>query len=207
LDTPIKNTKDDQTERLQKQLDFIAEVDKLKLILRRTLLVDGTRRENDAEHSWHLALAAIILQEYACESVNMERVLKMTIVHDLVEIYAGDTFAFDTEANKDKDERERLAADKLFSQLPTDLGTDIRNLWEEFDAMNTADSRFAASLDRLQPFLHNTLTGGHTWIKACASEQQVFTRMAPVKTGIPTLWPWVLQHIEQGIKEGWICKN
>ncbi|MFI3257297.1 MAG: HD domain-containing protein [Spirochaetales bacterium] len=204
MNTPTKNTDLQQSERLKKQLDFIIEVDKLKHILRRTLLTDASRRENDAEHSWHLALAAIILEEYACEKINMEKVLKMVIVHDLVEIYAGDTFAFDVQAHADKENRELLAADTLFSQLPSDMGSQIRALWEEFDAMQSADALFAASLDRLQPFLHNTLTGGHTWIAASATVQQVLDRMEPVKRGLPALWPWVAEYIEIGIQEGWI---
>lgn len=192
--------------KLQQQFEFIAEVDKLKHILRRTLLVDGSRRENDAEHSWHLSMCAIILEEYAAEKIDLGRVLKMVTVHDLVEIYAGDTFAFDVEANKGKEEREQIAADKLFSQLPQNQGAELRILWEEFDAMNTSDSRFAASLDRIQPFLHNTKTGGHTWIKGNATEKQVLERMEPVRTGTPSLWPWVLKNIEIGLTEGWIVR-
>ncbi len=192
--------------RLKSQIDFIIEVDKLKHIMRRTLLINESRRENDAEHSWHLALAAIVLQEYAVTSVNMERVLKMVIVHDLIEIYAGDTFAFDIEANKDKEKKEKDAADKLFSQLPTEQGNEIRYLWEEFDCMNTDDSRFAASLDRIQPFIHNTKTGGHTWIKGSASKKQVLERMNPVRSALPAIWPWVLEQIENGITQGWITE-
>ena len=193
-------------ERLQQQLDFIVEVDKLKHIFRRTILIDASRRENDAEHSWHLSMCAILLQEYAVEKIDLCRVLKMVTIHDLIEIYAGDTFAFDIEANKDKAKREELAADKLFSQLPEDQAKEIRSLWEEFDAMNTPDSRYAASLDRIQPFIHNTKTGGHTWIKGCATEAQVLERTAPIKTGTPALWPWILENIEIGVKEGWIVK-
>ncbi len=192
--------------KLQTQLDFIIEVDKLKHIMRRTILVDESRRENDAEHSWHLALAAIVLQEYAATPVNMERVLKMVIVHDLVEIYAGDTFAYDIEANKEKEKRENEAADKIFAQLPIVQGQELRALWEEFDRMDTDDSRFAASLDRLQPFIHNTKTGGHTWIKGSATREQVLERMDPVKDGTPELWPWVLEQIENGVEMGWITK-
>ena len=207
LATPIKNINMTfSAERLQQQLDFIVEVDKLKHIFRRTILIDASRRENDAEHSWHLSMCAILLQEYAIEKIDLCRVLKMVTIHDLIEIYAGDTFAFDVEANKDKAQREELAADKLFSQLPEDQAKEIRSLWEEFDAMNTPDSRYAASLDRIQPFIHNTKTGGHTWIKGCATEAQVLERTGPIKTGTPALWPWILENIEIGIKEGWISK-
>lgn len=201
LDVPAE---DGAGTRLARQLTFIAEVDKMKHILRRTLLTDGSRRENDAEHSWHLALMAVVLEEYAAEPVRMARVLKMVVVHDLIEIYAGDTFAFDTAGNTDKAEREAAAADTLFALLPPDQARDIRFLWEEFDRMDTADSRFAASLDRLQPFMHNTLTDGHTWKLGSVSAAQVYERMAPVKTGTPALWPWVERQISGGIKNGWI---
>ncbi len=190
--------------RLETQLNFIIEVDKLKHVMRRTILIDESRRENDAEHSWHLAMAAIILQEYAIEAINMERVLKMVIIHDLVEIYAGDTFAFDVEANKDKEKREMEAAETLFMQLPSEQASELRLLWEEFDRMDSADSRFAASLDRLQPFMHNTRTGGHTWIKGSATKNQVLERMEPVRIGTPQIWQWVLENIENGLKQGWI---
>lgn len=190
--------------QLKSQLDFIVEVDKMKHIYRQTLLIDGSRRENDAEHSWHIALAAMILKEYADFPINMEHVLQMLIVHDLVEIYAGDTFAFDVEANKKKYEREQLAADKLFSRLPNAQGVQIRALWEEFDAMQTFDSIFAASLDRLQPFLHNIHTNGHTWKKAVITKKAVINRMLPIQTGMPLLWEWVLAEIEKAIQLGWI---
>lgn len=191
-------------ERLDKQLFFIAEVDKIKLILRQTLLTDGSRRENDAEHSWHLALMASILEEHAAEPIQRDRVLKMVIFHDLVEIYAGDTFAFDDEANKGKEKREVEAADKLFALLPSDQEKEYRSLWEEFDRMDTPDSKFAASLDRIQPFFHNTLTSGHTWIKGSAKKTQVLERMNVVKNTIPSLWDWVEKNIDEGIKQGWI---
>ncbi len=190
--------------RLDRQLQFIIEIDKMKQIFRRTLLTDGSRQENDAEHSWHLAAMAMLLEEYAAQPVQTDRVLQMVIVHDLVEIYAGDTFAFDVAGNIGKDAREKVAADRLFSQLPDDQGNHIRALWEEFDAMNTPDSRFAASLDRLQPFLHNTLTGGHTWKMAGASVSQVRQRMEPVREGMPRLWAWVEQNIAAAVREGLI---
>ena len=192
------------SKKLQRQMVFIAEVDKMKAIFRRTLLTDGSRRENDAEHSWHLALMAIVLEEYAAEPVNLGRVLAMVTVHDLVEIYAGDTFAFDASANQDKSQREQEAANKLFGLLDEEQGRKIRQLWEEFDAMNTADSRFAASLDRIQPFMHNVLTDGHTWKLGSVTKEQVYRRMAPVKTGTPALWPWLEAQVAGAIKKGLI---
>ena len=194
----------DFPKKLQQQMIFIAEVDKLKNIFRRTILTDSSRRENDAEHSWHLALMAIVLEEYAAEPVNLGRVLAMVTVHDLIEIYAGDTFAFDTAANQDKAQREQAAAEKLFGMLDQEQGNKFRQLWEEFDAMNTADSRFAASLDRIQPFMHNVLTEGHTWKLGSVTKEQVYRRMAPVKTGTPALWPWLESQVASAIEKGWI---
>lgn len=192
---------------LMRQLVFIAEVDKIKLVLRRTLLTDGSRPENDAEHSWHLALMAVLLESYASGPVDMTRVLTMVIIHDLIEIYAGDTFAFDVEGNKDKVEREKNAADRLFRLLDGEQGTKLRSLWEEFDRMDTDDSRFAASLDRLQPFIHNVLTDGHTWKLGVVTKSQVCARMEPVRTGLPAVWPWIEAHIERGVKNGWIKED
>ena len=194
----------DFPKKLQQQMVFIAEVDKLKNIFRRTILTDSSRRENDAEHSWHLALMAIVLEEYATEPVNLGRVLAMVTVHDLIEIYAGDTFAFDAAANQDKAQREEAAAEKLFGMLDKEQGQELRQLWEEFDAMNTADSRFAASLDRIQPFMHNVLTEGHTWKLGTVTKEQVYRRMAPVKTGTPVLWPWLESQVAAAIEKGWI---
>ena len=194
----------DFPKKLQQQMIFIAEVDKLKNIFRRTILTDSSRRENDAEHSWHLALMAIVLEEYAAEPVNLGRVLAMVTVHDLIEIYAGDTFAFDTAANQDKAQREQAAAEKLFGMLDQEQGYKFRQLWEEFDAMNTADARFAASLDRIQPFMHNVLTEGHTWKLGSVTKEQVYRRMAPVKKGMPALWPWLESQVASAIEKGWI---
>ena len=173
-------------------------------ILRRTLLTDGSRRENDAEHSWHIALMCMLFSEYAIEKPDVPHCVSLCVVHDLVEIYAGDTFAFDKEGYKDKSEREKHAAKKLFSILPEDQGKKFSAMWQEFEAMESADSKFANCMDRLQPFLHNTLTGGHTWIQASASKEDVGHRMALVKQFMPRLWPWVQKNIEKGLKEGWI---
>jgi len=151
------------SDRLDRQLAFIAEIDAMTHVLRRTLHVDGSGRENDAEHSWHLAVMAMLLGEYAEGSPDINRAIKMALVHDLVEIYAGDTFAYDAEGNTTKAQREKESADRLFSHLPDDQGAELRSLWEEFDAEESADARFAACMDRIQPFLHNTLTDGATW--------------------------------------------
>ena len=191
-------------EKINKLLKWTAEIDKMTSIYRRTVLIDGSRRENDAEHSWHIAVMAILFEEYAVEKVDIGRAIKMCVVHDLIEIYAGDTFAFDPKANEDKAEREEKAADKLFSQLPDDLGHEIRSLWEEFDSMNTADSKYAACMDRLQPFLHNTLTAGHTWVEGKTHREPVEKRLGVVKEFLPEVYKWAELNIENGIKMGWI---
>lgn len=190
--------------RLDQQLRFTAEIDKMTGILRRTLLVDHSRRENDAEHSWHIAVMAMLFEEYAIEKVNVGRVAEMCVVHDLVEIYAGDTFAYDVKGNEDKKAREQAAADKLFGQLPEEQGKMIRDLWEEFDAMETADAKYAACLDRLQPFLHNTLTGGHTWVEGGTDRTAVEKRMALIKEFMPEVYGWISANLDRAVENGWL---
>ena len=190
--------------RLDQQLKFTAEIDKMTGILRRTMLVDGSRRENDAEHSWHIAVMALLFTEYAAEPVDIGRAVKMCVVHDLIEIYAGDTFAYDTAGNKDKAQREQAAADKLFAMLPKEQGDEIRSLWEEFDAMQTADAKYAACMDRLQPFLHNTLTCGHTWVESGTNRASVEKRMAIIKEFMPTVYKWIEQNLDNAIQKGWL---
>lgn len=190
--------------RLNQQLKFVAEIDKMTQILRRTMLIDGSRRENDAEHSWHIAVMALLFSEHVKIKPDIGRVVKMLVVHDLIEIYAGDTFAFDVEANKSKEEKEAAAADKLFSQLPKEQGDEIRSLWEEFDEMKTPDAVYASCMDRIQPFLHNTLTEGATWKEGNVSRSQVEKRLAIVKENMPELWKWVQINIQEAIKHGWI---
>lgn len=194
-------------ERLDQQLKFSAEIDKMTGIIRRTLLIDKSRRENDAEHSWHIAAMAMLFEEYAKEPVNVSRAVEMCIVHDLIEIYAGDTFAYDVKANEDKADREKKAADKLFSQLPHEQGKMIRNLWEEFDAMETPDAKYAACMDRLQPFMHNTLTEGFTWIEGGTNRTSVEKRMAVIKDFLPEVYKWIDSNIERAIAMGWLKES
>lgn len=190
------------SERISRQTAFLTESDKLKRILRRTLVTDGSRRENTAEHSWHIILTAMVLREYAAEPVNFERVLEMLAAHDLVEIDAGDTFAYDAAANRTRAERERQAADRLFGMLPPDLGAKLRALWEEFDAHTTVESRFANAVDRFQPFLQNLATDGGTWRIYHPTREQVLRRMDPVRTALPALWPLVKGAIEEFFSSG-----
>lgn len=190
-------------ERLDKQLKFLIEIDKLKTIERRNLIADGSRRENDAEHSWHFAMMALIFYEYAYSpEVNLDRVVKMGLVHDLVEIYAGDTFCYDEKGALDKAERENAAADKLFSLLPEDQAEEYRSLWEEFDSMETPDAIYAAAIDRFQPFLNNSVTNWHTWSLTDVTKSKVYKRMEMVKHGMPNLWSFVEDLIAEAIKDG-----
>lgn len=195
------------TTRLQAQIQFIVEIDKLKHVLRQTLLMDKSRRENDAEHSWHLAMMAIVLAEYADPQVDLLRVLKMVLIHDLVEIDAGDTFCYDAIALQDQADREEKAADRLFGMLPENLGRELRSLWKEFEAKETLDAQFAAALDRLQPLLHNYYTEGGTWKKAGVTVEKVRKRMAPVAIGSPVLGELVESLIQDAIRQGFIVQS
>lgn len=178
-------------DRFQRQLAFIVELDRLKTVLRRTMLTDQSRQENSAEHSWHLTLMAVLLHEHACEEVDLARIMKMLLVHDVVEIDAGDTFAYDAEAVVDKAERERAAAERLFGLLPDDLGGELHALWEEFEANATADARFANALDRLHPLIQNLHAHGGAWRSHGVTLDQVLARMDPIREACPTIWPWV----------------
>jgi len=186
----------------ENQMKFLIEADKMKNILRQTLLADGSRRENDAEHSWHFALMAMTLAEYSAREIDMLRVLKMAILHDIVEIYAGDTFAYDEKGYEDKAARETAAADRIFALLPAEQAAEYRELWEEFDAMETADSRYAATIDRLQPLVNNYLTNGHTWKLGNVTSDKVFKRISIAEETIPEVWPIIQEYLEKAIDSG-----
>ena len=185
------------TERLASQIAFLVEADRLKTIVRRTPLSDNSRLENSAEHSWHLALAAMALQEYGPGGMDTPHVLEMVILHDLVEIDAGDTFAYDLAGNESKAERERAAANRIFGLLPPDQARRFRSLWEEFEAMETPEARFANALDRLQALLQNMKAGGGSWSAHQVTREQVFQRMAPVEAALPDVWPFVCEIIDR----------
>lgn len=190
--------------RLDRQLLFSAEIDKMTAVMRRTMLLDKSRRENDAEHSWHIAVMAMLFSEYAKEPVDLGRVVQMCVVHDLVEIIAGDTFAYDAAGNADKAEREKAAADRLFRDLPEEQGQLLRSLWEEFDAMETPDARYAACMDRLQPFFHNTLTEGFTWAESGADRGMVEERMAVIRDFMPEVYSWMEKSMDAAVERGWL---
>ena len=194
--------------RLDSQLRFTAEIDKMTSVLRRTLLIDRSRCENDAEHSWHIAVMALLFAEHAVEKVNILHAVEMMLVHDLVEIYAGDTFAYDTEGYSNKAEREQAAAEKLFSLLPDEQRSYINQLWEEFESRTTPEARYADCLDKIQPFFHNTLTGGHTWLNSNPRprRQQVEKRISACRDFMPEVYNWAMRNIEHAVKEQWLLE-
>ena len=194
-----------EAQRLETQLDFILEVEQLKQIFRQTLLPGDKRRENDAEHSWHLSLMAILLVEHASAEVDLLRVLKMLLIHDVVEIDAGDTFVYDQAALEDKDEREQKAADRLFGLLPSDQATVLRALWDEFEARQSPEARYAAALDRLQPILLNFHTQGAAWRRHGICKAQVIARNEHIQEGAPALWTYVRKLIDEAVARGYLA--
>ena len=185
--------------RLQQQIRFILEIDSLKDVMRRSRLLSDDRFENSAEHSWHLAMLALILAEYANAPIDQARVIKMVLVHDIVELDAGDTYCYDEVGAQDKEEREQRAAERIFGLLPSDQRDELRALWDEFEAGVTPDARFANTLDRVMPIMHNLFTGGGSWIENGITRSQVLQRNGPVKDGSDTLWQIVETIIEVGV--------
>ena len=188
--------------RLGRQLAFLVEADKLKQVIRRTPLVDTSRLENSAEHSWHMILTAMVVSEHVCGALDLPHAIELMAVHDLVEIDAGDTFAYDLDAQKSKAEREEAAAERLFGLLPPDQASRFHALWEEFEAQTTAEARFAHAIDRLQPFLQNAHSGGGSWGQHHVTREQVLRRMAPIETTLPDVWPIVADLIQQFCESG-----
>jgi putative hydrolase of HD superfamily len=193
-------------ERAERQIAFIVEADRLKQVIRRTKIMDGQRHENSAEHSWHLALMALVLAEHAPGPLDLGRAVRMLLVHDLVEIDAGDTFAFDALGNQSKAAREQAAADRLFALPPEDQGAELRALWDEFEAGETPEARFAVALDRLEPLICNMRNGGGTWREHGIARAAVLRRMDPIRTGAPALWPYVLAAVEAAVAAGWVAE-
>jgi putative hydrolase of HD superfamily len=189
-------------DRLARQIAFLVEIDKLKLILRRTPLANGSRAENSAEHSWHLVMCAMVLKEYAAEPADLSRALQMLAVHDIVEIDAGDTFAYDIAAHASKIAREQRAADRLFGLLPPDQADGIRALWNEFEAMHTPESRLANAVDRLQALLLNAESGGGSWRSPGVTRAAIEARMALVTAAMPSLAPLVDRIVETFSRAG-----
>ena len=190
-------------DRLEKQIQFVIELDKLKRVLRQTILIDRSRQENAAEHSWQLAVMAILLHEYANEKeIDLLRVLKMALTHDLVEIDAGDTYCYDHRQREDQVEREQKAADRIFNLLPPDQGKEFRALWDEYEARNTKEARFAAALDKLQPLLHSYNTEGEMWKKNGVKSTQVLSVTQGIQEGSAVLWEYAANLINDAVKKG-----
>lgn len=186
----------------EKQMAFIMELDKIKQIGRQTYLADGSRKENDAEHSWHLALMAFVLADYANEKVDVLKTMKMVLLHDVIEIDAGDTYAYDTEGNKTKRERELKAADRIFGLLPDGQAAEYRSLWDEFEEMETAEAKFANMLDKVQPLLLNDASGGSSWVEHGVKKSQVMARNERTHEGSETLWEYAKGLIEKNVADG-----
>ena len=188
--------------RLKKQIAFLIEVDKVKNIFRQTYLADGKRKENDAEHSWHLALAAVLLKEHMAEDVDLGRVMTMVLIHDLVEIDAGDTYAYDMEGAATKREREVKAAKRIFGILPEDQGIYFRELWDEFEEYETADAKYAHLLDNFQPLLLNDASEGKSWEEHGVHKSQVCRRNARIPETSEMVWEKMLEIMDKHIAAG-----
>ena len=193
-------------ERLTQQLDFIIELDKAKNIFRQNYLCDGTRRENDAEHSWHIAVMSFVLEEYAPEGVDIQHVMQMALLHDVVEIDAGDTYAYDAVGAIDKEEREKKAADRIFNILPSDQAEYARALWDEFEALETNEALWCKVMDCLHPLLLNYTSGGKSWGEHRVLEEQVKKRMEPIRKCSPELYGVVEDILDKAVSMGKIIR-
>lgn len=191
-----------EKERLEKQIRFIVEADKVKNIFRQTYLADGERKENDAEHSWHLAMMAVLLQEHMKEKADLAKVMTMVLIHDLVEIDAGDTYAYDEKGAQTKREREVKAADRIFGLLPEDQGTYFRELWEEFEAYETPEAKFAHLLDNFQPLLLNDASGGKSWKEHGVHRAQPMKRNERIPETSETVWGKMLEIFDKHVECG-----
>jgi putative hydrolase of HD superfamily len=189
--------------RLEQQIRFLVEADKLKEVFRQTLVTQSRRAENDAEHSWHLCLLAVVLAEHArVPGLDLGRVLKMVIVHDLVEIDAGDTYAYDQAAMATQHAREQVAADRIFGLLPADQAREFRAIWDEFEARQTPEAKFAAAVDRFQPMLLGVETGGESWRRHGITQDRVLARNAHIVEGSPALWDYAVEMIQRAVDAG-----
>lgn len=194
-------------EKLLRQIEFIKEIDKLKYIQRKTKLLNSDRYENDAEHSWHLALMAMILFEHADESVDILKVIKMVLIHDIVEIDTGDTFIYDTQKAHSNTEEERLAAHRIFGLLPGYQAEELIAIWEEFEAGETQDAKFARAMDRLEPLLQNSSNNGGTWNEPGVNYNKVYAKKSVIKAGSNVLWEYAEGLIDDGVKKGILKKD
>ncbi|RUT46962.1 HD domain-containing protein [Paenibacillus anaericanus] len=196
-----------ESNRLHRQIEFIREIDKLKHVLRQSLLMDASRQENDAEHTWHIAMMGMIMLEHAVEpGLDLKVVLKMLLIHDIVEIDAGDTFAYDESGHVDKFQREQLAANRIFGLLPDDQRDELISLWLEFEAGDTMESRYAASIDRLQPLLHNYYTSGAAWQRHGVRSSQVLARITKMAISVPALYDYAVWLVGDAVAKGYLAE-
>ncbi len=193
---------DAEKQRFTEQIRFLVEMDKMKNIYRQTRVLHEDRAENDAEHAWHLAMLALVLSEYANEPVDLKKVLATVLIHDVVEIDAGDTYAYDEAGNATKAEREQKAADRLFGMLPDDQAKEMRQLWDEFEAFSTPEARFANALDRVQPLMLNFCKHGESWKTHGTKREQVENRNRVVRDGSEVLGDFVAELIRRAAAEG-----
>ena len=194
-------------ENLLKQISFIKEIDKIKYIQRKTKLFNSDRPENDAEHSWHLAMMAIVLAEHADTPVDVLKVVKMVLIHDIVEIDAGDTFIYDNEKSHSNTDNERIAAQRIFGLLPQDQAHELIAIWEEFEAGLSNEAKFAKAMDRLEPLLQNTSNNGGTWKEFDVDYSKVYEKKKVVKEGSTTLWNYAENLLNENVAKGILKKN
>ena len=189
-------------EKLQQQITFIKEIDRLKFIFRKTKLMNSDRPENDAEHSWHLAMMTILLVEYSNKEIDVLKVVKMVLIHDIVEIDAGDVFLYDTNKNHKNTETERIAAKRIFGILPQEQADELIALWEEFEAEETAEAKFAKAMDRLEPLLQNESNNGGTWDEYGVKYDMVLEKKEAMKYGSDKLWQYAKQLLDDCVQRG-----
>ncbi|MDI9864249.1 HD domain-containing protein [Flectobacillus sp. DC10W] len=194
------------SDNLLKQIAFIKEIDKVKYIQRKTKLFNSDRNENDAEHSWHLAIMAVVLAEHSNENIDVLKVIKMLLIHDIVEIDAGDTFIYDTQKNHSNTDEERLAANRIFGLLPKAQAEELIEIWEEFEAGETKEAKFAKSMDRLEPLLQNTSNNGGTWAEFGVDYDKVYNKKKVIKDGSEVIWDYAENLINESVDKGILKK-
>jgi putative hydrolases of HD superfamily len=195
-----------QTDDLLKQVSFIKEIDKLKYIQRKTKLFNSDRNENDAEHSWHLAMMTIVLAQHSDKPIDVLKVLKMVLIHDIVEIDAGDTFLYDTVNNHTNSEQELIAAKRIFGLLPKEQAGEFIAIWQEFEEGITDDAKFAKSMDRFEPLLQNTSNNGGTWKEFNVPYQKVYDKKKAIKEGSTSIWEYAEKLINESVEKGILIK-
>ena len=196
-----------QPNRLLQQIEFIKEIDKIKYIQRRTKLINSDRHENDAEHSWHLAMMTIVLAEYSNTPIDVLKVLKMVLIHDIVEIDTGDVFLHDTTKNHDNTEEETIAANRIFGILPTEQAEEFINIWVEFEEGQTNEAKFAKAMDRFEPLLQNASNKGGTWAEYNVDYERVFDTAKSIKKGSDVIWDYTEDLLDKSVKERILMKG